>query len=168
MLQSSENFLILIPTCVATFLKAFGPPLHSILVRGLLRSPTQTPVTFHLDGALSTTALGPFDFLRGGQIILWDLGLVIDFLPGSTILIPSTIVHHSNTTIQANEARYSFTQYAAGRLFRWVKNVFCSNKTYVEKATKNQLREHEEARKGQWKDGVGMFSKLSELSLAGN
>ena len=44
------------------------------------------------------------------------------------------------------DIRISFTQYAAGGLFHWVKNGFCSDKTFVEKATKNQLREREEAR----------------------
>ena len=70
-------------------------------------------------GWCSIMALGMFNFRRGGQIILWDLGLVIDFPPGSTILIPSAVIRHSNTSIQASETRYSFTQYAARGLFRW-------------------------------------------------
>jgi hypothetical protein len=115
-------------------------------------------------GWCAITALGNFDFLRGGQIILWDLGLVIDFPPGSTILIPSAVVRHSNTTIQAGETRYSFTQYAAGGLFRWVRNGFCSDKTFVAKATRKQMKERDAARRRRWKDGVGMFSKLSDLS----
>jgi hypothetical protein len=35
-----------------------------------------------------------------------------DFPPGSTIIFPSTVICHSNTTIEASETRYSFTQYA--------------------------------------------------------
>jgi hypothetical protein len=115
-------------------------------------------------GWCAITALGSFDFRRGGHIILWDLGLVIDFPPGSTILIPSAVVWHSNTIIQPSETRYSFTQYAAGGLFRWVSNGFCSDKTFVAKASKQQMRQREEARQRRWKDGVAKFSKLSELS----
>jgi len=116
-------------------------------------------------GWCAITALGKFDFFRGGHIILWDLGLVIDFPPGSTILIPSAVVRHLNTVIQASEYRYSFTQYAAGGLFRWVKNGFCSDKMFVAKATKKQMRQREEVRQRRWKDGVGLFSKLTELSI---
>jgi hypothetical protein len=50
--------------------------------------------------------------------------LVIEFPPGSTILIPSSILSHSNTAVDDQEHRYSFTQYAAGGLFRWVDNGF--------------------------------------------
>jgi hypothetical protein len=83
----------------------------------------------------SITVLGKFDFLQGGQIILWDLELVIDFSPGSTI-IPSTVIHHSNTTIEATKTCYSFTQYATGGLFHWVRNGFCLEKMFLVQATK--------------------------------
>jgi hypothetical protein len=112
----------------------------------------------------SITALGKFNFLQGGQIVLWELGLVIDFPPGSTILIPSAVVRHSNTTIQASETRYLFTQYAAGGLFHWVRNGYCSDKTFLVKATKEQMGKREEDHQSCWKDGVGMFSKLSDLA----
>jgi hypothetical protein len=115
-------------------------------------------------GWCSIMALGMFNFRRGGQIILWDLGLVIDFPPGSTILIPSAVIRHSNTSIQASETRYSFTQYAAGGLFRWVRNGFCSDKMFVAKATKEQMKRREEDRQRRWKDGVGMFSNLSDFA----
>jgi hypothetical protein len=67
-------------------------------------------VTFpHLDfanlawGWCAITALGDFDPDKGGHLILWDLKLIIRFPPGSTILIPSTLIHHSNTSIHPHE-----------------------------------------------------------------
>ncbi|KAJ7704272.1 hypothetical protein B0H14DRAFT_3099804 [Mycena olivaceomarginata] len=67
-------------------------------------------VTFpHLDfanlawGWCAITALGDFDPDRSGHLILWDLKLIIRFPPGSTILIPSALIRHSNTSIQAHE-----------------------------------------------------------------
>ena len=84
----------------------------------------------HLDsknlacGWCAITALGDYDPDKGGHLILWDLGLVIRFPPGSTILIPSSLLYHSNTSIQDGETRCSFTQYTAGALFRWVDQGF--------------------------------------------
>lgn len=75
-------------------------------------------------GWCAITALGNFDPDLGGHLILWDLRLVIRFPPGSTILIPSALIRHSNVPIQAHEYRGSFVQYTAGGLFRWIRNGF--------------------------------------------
>ncbi|KAF9044681.1 hypothetical protein BDP27DRAFT_1141447, partial [Rhodocollybia butyracea] len=74
------------------------------------------------------TALGNFDPDCGGHMILWDLGLVICFPPGSTILIPSALLTHSNVPIQPGEEFYSIIQYSSSGLFRWVYNSFQSDK----------------------------------------
>ncbi|KAF8877012.1 hypothetical protein CPB85DRAFT_1184797, partial [Mucidula mucida] len=76
------------------------------------------------DGWCGITCCGPFDYKRGGQLVLWDLKLVIDFPPGCTIFIPSALLVHSNCPIQPGERRYSMTQYTAGGLFRWAANGF--------------------------------------------
>ncbi|KAF7288267.1 hypothetical protein HMN09_01411400 [Mycena chlorophos] len=67
---------------------------------------------------------GDFDPKKGGHLILWDLKLFIRFPAGATIAIPSALLRHSNTSIQQDETRYSFTQFAAGGLFRFVENRF--------------------------------------------
>jgi len=54
----------------------------------------------------------------GGHLGLWDLGIVVEFPPNSTILIPSSLIVHSNTPIQSDKVRYSIVQYATGHLFR--------------------------------------------------
>ncbi|KAJ7865250.1 hypothetical protein B0H13DRAFT_1898644 [Mycena leptocephala] len=61
---------------------------------------------------ISITALGSFDPQRGGHLILWDLGRLLEFPPGTTILIPS-LLRFSIARIQPGETRYSITQYAA-------------------------------------------------------
>ncbi|KAF8131775.1 hypothetical protein K438DRAFT_1694725, partial [Mycena galopus ATCC 62051] len=73
------------------------------------------------------TALGWFDADRGGHLILWDLKLVIRFPAGSTILIPSAILRHSNVPVQQHEKRFSVTQYSAGGLFRWIRNGYMTD-----------------------------------------
>ncbi|KAI0037997.1 hypothetical protein FA95DRAFT_1613711 [Auriscalpium vulgare] len=70
-------------------------------------------------GWCSITALGRYNPKLGGHLILWDLKLVIEFPPGSTILIPSALLTHSNVAIRQGETRRSFTQYCAGGLMRW-------------------------------------------------
>ncbi|KAG1721317.1 uncharacterized protein EDB91DRAFT_1088492 [Suillus paluster] len=57
-------------------------------------------------------------------LVLFDLGLIVQFPPGSTILIPSAILRHGNVPIASGEKRLSFTQYFAGGLIRWVDYGF--------------------------------------------
>ncbi|TFK34097.1 hypothetical protein BDQ12DRAFT_727145 [Crucibulum laeve] len=68
-------------------------------------------------GWCAITALGLYDYEKGGHLVLWDLKLIVEFPPGTTFLIPSAIIHHSNVPIGAKEMRYSFTQYTAGGIF---------------------------------------------------
>jgi hypothetical protein len=114
-------------------------------------------------GWCSIAALGRFDPTKGGHIVLWDLGIIIEFPPGSTIFIPSALVVHSNIPIQEGETRYSFTQYCAGGLFHYIANGFRTDKNFMEKATCAQLAEREVVRSRRWEDGLAMFPKLSEL-----
>ncbi|KAF8495256.1 hypothetical protein F5888DRAFT_1615859, partial [Russula emetica] len=55
----------------------------------------------------SVTPLGNFNPDLGGEFVLWNYGLVIHFLPDSTILIPSALLLHSNTPVQPSETCYS-------------------------------------------------------------
>ncbi|KAG1837451.1 hypothetical protein DFJ58DRAFT_718875 [Suillus subalutaceus] len=87
-------------------------------------------------GMCSITALGNFNPTNGGHLILFDLGLIIQFPPGATILIPSAILRHGNISIAPLEKRLSFTQYFAGGLIRWVDYGF-----RTEKAVKQQSPE---------------------------
>ena len=120
----------------------------------------------HLDyfntafGWCAITALGTYDYRKGGHLILWDLDLVIEFPPGATIFIPSAVVSHSNVTISQIERRYSVTQYAAGGLFRWVDNGFKTNRSLSRKQRMLQERENFT----RWEDSLSLFPILSECS----
>ncbi|KAF7302509.1 hypothetical protein HMN09_00885300 [Mycena chlorophos] len=98
----------------------------------------QTVTVPHLDllnlawGWCFITAFGNFDPDKGGHLILWDLKRIIRFPPGATIAIPSALLRHSNVTIQQDETRYSFTQFAAGGLFRFVESGFRLNASLAE------------------------------------
>ncbi|KAJ3769587.1 hypothetical protein FB446DRAFT_623905, partial [Lentinula raphanica] len=73
-------------------------------------------------GWCAITALGKYDPRRSGQLILWELKLVIDFPHAATVFIPSAVITHSNTPLAEGDNRMSFTQYTAGPIFRWVEN----------------------------------------------
>ncbi|SJK97306.1 uncharacterized protein ARMOST_00558 [Armillaria ostoyae] len=109
------------------------PSLHRNWTRSLFASAMfnlgpATSTLCHKDYLNSTLGVcaiycdGNFDYTRGGHLILWDLKLVIQFPPGSTIFIPSALFEHSNTVIQPGETRISFTQYSVAGLFQWVGN----------------------------------------------
>ncbi len=109
-------------------------------------------------GWCSITAAGDFDHTSGGHIILWDARMIIEFPSGATILIPSALIRHSNTTIQSHESRYSLTQYSAGGLFRWVECGFMSQKAFKAAGGQYQMTGNE-----RWLRGVELFSTWSEL-----
>ncbi|KAJ7027064.1 hypothetical protein C8F04DRAFT_1045077 [Mycena alexandri] len=123
----------------------------------------------HLDfgnlswGWCAITALGWFDPDLGGHLILWDLKLVIRFPPGATILIPSAIVRHSNVPIRAHEKRFSFVQYTAGGLFRWIRNGFKTDEAFENTGTREERMERTKEAKTRWEKGVAMYSTVDSL-----
>ncbi|KAF8058724.1 hypothetical protein FPV67DRAFT_1428257, partial [Lyophyllum atratum] len=117
-------------------------------------------------GWCAITALGSFDPDKGGHLVLWDLRLVIRFPPGSTTLIPSAMLCHSNTPIQAGERRYSFTQYSAGGLFRWVDNGCMTSRAFEASQPPVMKSEQEAAGKRRWRDGLDMMCTYEELLAA--
>ncbi|KAF8887917.1 hypothetical protein CPB85DRAFT_1231941 [Mucidula mucida] len=115
-------------------------------------------------GWCAITALGLFDYRKGGHLILWDYGVYFEFPAGTTIYVPSALVVHSNTRL-ANpdiEERSSFTQYLPGSVLQWIDNGFKSNK---------QLKADDCARFAdiaawtldRWTRGLAMMSTWDEL-----
>ena len=113
-------------------------------------------------GWCAVTALGSYDWTKGGHLILWDLKLVVEFPPGCTILLPSAVMCHSNTPIQPNETRYSFAMYSAGGLFRWAEHGFMLEKVYQNtvEGLRDRLRQST-----RWVRGLSLFSTISELRV---
>lgn len=169
-------------------LATFAPRIHRYIGRGVgtierrllhLRRPfpnspypaltvnfgPQTVCLPHVDHANSPSAfcavaaLGNFDATRGGHLVLWELKLIIEFPPGTVVLIPSSLITHSNVSVAPGETRYSFTQYAAGELFRWVENGFQTNAQLFEKMENDEERREwlDWQRATNWKDGMKIF-----------
>lgn len=131
----------------------FGPRVRSFIHRDSLN------LAF---GWCAITALGDFDPTVGGHLILWDLQLAIEFPPGSTILIPSATLTHSNTAIRTHETRLSFTQYTAGGMFRWVDNGGQTEKE-LKASDEGRYKEMLKLKPLRWKMGLEMYSKVDDL-----
>ncbi|EPQ55754.1 hypothetical protein GLOTRDRAFT_41110, partial [Gloeophyllum trabeum ATCC 11539] len=119
--------------------------------------------TDHLNlafGWCAVTALGKFDPRKGGHLIIWDLKLVIEFPPGSTIFLCSAILRHSNIPVRPGESRFSFTQWTAGGLFRWTDFGFRSAGSFEKEVGKQAA---EEANTARWREGVSLLPRLSDL-----
>ncbi|KAJ7204886.1 hypothetical protein B0H12DRAFT_1080432 [Mycena haematopus] len=83
---------------------------------------------------------------------------------GSTILIPSAAILHSNIPIGAGERRYSFTQYTAGGLFRWVEHGFRTVEAYFASLTQEKREEEKALGLARASAGAAYFSTLAELA----
>ncbi|KAF7288207.1 hypothetical protein HMN09_01416600 [Mycena chlorophos] len=127
----------------------------------------QTVTIPHLDfgnlawGWCAITALGDFDPDLGGHLILWELRLIIRFPPGSSVAIPSALLRHSNAAIQQDEIRYSFTQFAAGGLFRFAENGFALNESVRARTARMSAKERNEwvlAEAARFSEGLKMYS----------
>jgi hypothetical protein len=111
----------------------------------------------------SITPLGNFNPDLGGHLVLWDFGLFIRFPAGSTVLIPSSLLVHSNSSIQPGETRYSIVQYAAGGLFRWVDNGFKTDREWLAGASDDDIKVRQKEKGERWRSAAGMYTHLSEL-----
>ena len=113
------------------------------------------------------TALGDFDPSAGGHLVLKELDLVVMFPPGVTVLIPSAVVTHSNTSIQEGERRYFFTQYASGSLFSYVENGMRTAKDIVLNLSPEQMGEWKREACERWSRGLAMFPSISDYMSPG-
>ncbi|KAK7032457.1 hypothetical protein VNI00_013015 [Paramarasmius palmivorus] len=109
------------------------------------------------------TALGRFDATRGGQLVMWELKLVVDFPHAATIALPSAVITHSNVPIRSGDERTSFTQYSAGPIFRWVENGFRTEKQ-LEAEDSAAYEKMKEDKPTAYLKRLPLYSTLQELT----
>ncbi|KAJ6482264.1 hypothetical protein C8R47DRAFT_1197494 [Mycena vitilis] len=150
------------------------PDLHCPFANGIFSACTfnlgpRTCALGHRDfvnfalGWCPIIAFGDFDYKKGGHLILWDCKLIIEFPPGCTILIPSAAVFHSKIPIAPHEHRYSFTQYTASGLFRWVERGFKSEEDYFVSLSAEGRQEEKILGRQRAAAAADMFSTIAEL-----
>ncbi|KAJ6481001.1 hypothetical protein C8R45DRAFT_831933 [Mycena sanguinolenta] len=119
----------------------------------------------HLGGANSVggmceiTPLGNFDPDTSAHLVLWDFGYIIRFPPGTSAIIPSAIVTHSNTPLQTGETHFSVIRYTAGALFHWVANGGKTDLEWEQTATEGDRQGREEARHGRWQEVLARYMR---------
>jgi hypothetical protein len=106
--------------------------------------------------------LGNFDYTSGGHLILWECGIVLEFPPGWTILIPSACIAHSNANIGKGEKRYSFTQYTAGAVFQHLEQNFMTKTKFWTSLSVDEQVEEAEKSKNRLQWGLSLFSTYSK------
>ncbi|KAF7797134.1 hypothetical protein EIP86_008326 [Pleurotus ostreatoroseus] len=114
------------------------------------------------DGLCWIMANGDYDPTVGGHLILWELGLVVEFPPGATVLIPSAVITHGNVPVREGETRTSMTQYAAGGLFRWVEYGFQTERSLMESGSAHSVKVAGE-RATRWEQTVSLYSEYQSL-----
>ncbi|KAJ7310733.1 hypothetical protein DFH08DRAFT_974413 [Mycena albidolilacea] len=131
---------------------------------GIFSASTVTLPISHLGCAPSPPS--GISITRRAAICPMDCKLVIEFPPGCTILIPSAAIYHSNIPIGRKEHRYSFTQYTAGGLFRWVEHDFKTEEEYFASLSAEQAEEEKELGLARAEAGAGLYSTIDELRAA--
>ncbi|KAJ7708552.1 hypothetical protein B0H14DRAFT_2228716, partial [Mycena olivaceomarginata] len=132
-------------------------------------SPPHADFSNKVDGMCLISVLGDFDPTQGGHLVCWDCcpyrdyDLIIRFPPGCSILIPSAVVTHSNTPIQAGEEHFSIIQYSAGGLFSWVDNSFKSDRAWLASATAHDIEQREEQRWARCTAALKKFSLWKDI-----
>ncbi|KAJ7034645.1 hypothetical protein C8F04DRAFT_955953, partial [Mycena alexandri] len=117
-------------------------------------------------GALSIlTALGKYNPLRGGHVILWELGFVVCFPPGASIILPTGVIHYSFVRVRPDETRYSLLQWAGSGIARYLRNGFNFDADFA-KASREKYAAREERRKADHAAAIDTFPLESELDYS--
>lgn len=103
---------------------------------------------------------GSFDPRYGGHLILRQFGIVVEFPPGSTVLIPSACITHGNIPVREGETRWSFAQYASGGLFRYVEYGLRS----WANLSKSEKEKWAERRATRWVEELSLLSRVEDLA----
>ncbi|KAK7052787.1 hypothetical protein R3P38DRAFT_2502653 [Favolaschia claudopus] len=109
------------------------------------------------------TALGKFRAFHGGHVIFWELGLVIQFPPGSSILLPAGLIHYSFVKVDPDETRFSLLQWAGAGVRRFLDNGCRSDMEFAAKATPNQHAGREHRRNRAHEIVIDSFPHVTEF-----
>ncbi|KAK7032025.1 hypothetical protein R3P38DRAFT_2522527, partial [Favolaschia claudopus] len=93
------------------------------------------------------TSLGVYDPRLGGHIILWDIGWVLVFPPGTSILLPPGLVRYSFVKVRPHESRYLLIQYAGSGIRRFFENGERKDEEFAAEATREEHLEREMKRR---------------------
>ncbi|KAJ3858485.1 hypothetical protein EV359DRAFT_52135 [Lentinula novae-zelandiae] len=109
------------------------------------------------------TSGGKYNWKLGRHLILWDFDVIFEFPLGTTILLSSAILWHSNIPVAKGETRISVTQYTAGSIHYWLEYGGRTKKEFEKADPEAYLKEMSECRAGRWKESLARYSTFEEL-----
>lgn len=116
-------------------------------------------------GWCALNALGSFDYTKSGHLILWDLKMAIKLLAGSTILIPSATLVHSNAAGGKDQTPRSIAQYSAGGLFRMADCGYTPLSLFTKVASPETVAKYKMHEKANWQFGTGFAAGRQRCSM---
>ncbi|KAG6377652.1 hypothetical protein JVT61DRAFT_14412 [Boletus reticuloceps] len=139
---------------------------NSVFPTATFNCGTQVVMLEHVDntnlpfGFCAIFSCGSYDPTLGGHLVLFNLNLVIEFPPGSTILIHSSTLRHGNVAVHPEETQQFFTQFCPGGLFWWVAHGFKP----AGKVKQDVLQYFQDYHQEHCSHALALFSKVKELS----
>ncbi|KAJ4474047.1 hypothetical protein C8J55DRAFT_433510 [Lentinula edodes] len=133
----------------------------------------QTWTYIHIDSKndpclpCAVTSGGKYNWKLGGHMVLWDFGVILEFPPGTTILLSSAFLRHSNIPVSKGETRVSVTQYSAGSIRQWLEYGGRTEEALLTEDPEAYAREMAK-RNSRWKDTLDMYSTIEELKAGNN
>ncbi|KAK7017444.1 hypothetical protein R3P38DRAFT_3202002 [Favolaschia claudopus] len=97
------------------------------------------------------TSIGVYDCRVGGHIILWDIGWVLVFPPGASILLPPGLVRYSFVEVAPHEYRH--------------ENGERKDEEFAAEATRAEYTEREVKRRASHLSALESFEPMEELPL---
>ena len=154
-------------------LYAAAPSLKPPFPKGVysactINFPPNTACRYHVDhanragGWCSVYAGGTYNPDEGGHLVLPQLKIFIRFPPGSTILLPSATLLHGNTFVPSSQSRWSFVQYCAGGLFRFVEYGLTTMRRMKREDPVKAIA-FEQAAAERWHIELGLLSRIDSL-----
>ena len=113
-------------------------------------------------GICAVTPLGNFDHRTSAQLVLEEPKLVIEVPALATAFIMSGPCTHSNLLLAPSESCISFTQYAAGPIFQFVRNK-CLTENALRKARPETWAENQKLKEEAWFRGVAMLPTIEKI-----
>ncbi|KAK6967164.1 hypothetical protein R3P38DRAFT_2589398, partial [Favolaschia claudopus] len=109
------------------------------------------------------TAFGNYDPAFGGHVILWDLGWVITFAPGDSILLPAGLIRYSFVAVRPGESRYSMLQWAGSGIRRFFENGDQDDTRFAVKSTEEEHQARERLRRETHVEAIKAFPHTATL-----
>ncbi|KAJ7704631.1 hypothetical protein B0H14DRAFT_2338433 [Mycena olivaceomarginata] len=117
------------------------------------------------------TVLGDYDPVEGSWFLYWpgeeDDRFALYCPPGTTLLIPGSVVRYAFSAIQKGETRYIFQQYFSAALGRWVEHGLKSDAAHdeaLQSSDEERAADHEIC-KERVEHQVALMSHVDELFL---